>query len=174
MCALQRAISSKFHYGEDGCARNEDSTRQEKRSHRGTRLDGLVKMFPHIRGGHAEGEGTGERGGEEGDFYGVAQVQSAAMVGQAKTDGKAPSKVPNVSATRLRVRVCLLCTCVSPVYVCVSFFSKGCRPPYPGCLCSVPEVHTSKPQIWCARGGVGSSKVLIEGDPPAILRTCMV
>ena len=51
---------------------------------------------------------------------------------------------------------------------------SGRRPPYPGCFCSVPEVHTSRPQVWRARADLGSSKVPIEGDPPAILRNCMV
>ena len=51
---------------------------------------------------------------------------------------------------------------------------KGWWPPYSGCLCSVPEVHISRPQVWCVRADVGSSKVPIEDDPPAILSTCMV
>ena len=27
---------------------------------------------------------------------------------------------------------------------------KGWRPPHPGCLCSIPEVHTSRLQVWSA------------------------
>ena len=72
--------------------------------------DGPVHSLPHLRGGGDEGWGWNP---PKPDFYGVAQVQSAAMVNQAKKDRKTPTKVPKVSATCSFVHVSLLFLCTS-------------------------------------------------------------